>query len=223
MTIKKRPRAPTNPLEAANRKSDGDFIRDHLQPSEGWTNWTHPQTDTPYTLSLKGVPSLTDAELDACFALIEKTSGDDYRASSVGWSPSKKKAEMRSPDLRYILVSDEDGSLRGFVSLMPTWEEGEPVVYCYEIHLEDDLHGTGLAALLMGFLTTIATTIPLIEKVMLTCFVRNSKAVAFYKKLGFVKDAISPQERRLRGGKVFVPDYVIMSRKVPRTVTGEKA
>lgn len=32
MTTKKRPRAPTNPLEAANRKSDDDFIRDHLQP-----------------------------------------------------------------------------------------------------------------------------------------------------------------------------------------------
>jgi hypothetical protein len=25
--------------------------------------------------------------------------------------------------------------------MMPTHEEGEPVVYCYEIHLEDELHG----------------------------------------------------------------------------------
>lgn len=109
--------------------------------SEGWTKWTHPRTERPYTLSLKGAPSLTAAELAACFALIEKTSGGDYRASSVGWSPSKKKVEMKSPELRYILVSDEEGSLRGFVSLMPTWEEGEPVVYCYEIHLEEDLRG----------------------------------------------------------------------------------
>lgn len=76
--------------------------------------------------------------------------------------------------------------------------------------------------MLMGFLETVATTIPPIEKVMLTCFLRNTKAVAFYKKMGFVKDAISPEERRLRGGRVFVPDYVILSRKVPRTATSER-
>ncbi|ROT35043.1 hypothetical protein SODALDRAFT_76987 [Sodiomyces alkalinus F11] len=218
MTIKKRPRAPTDPLETANRQSDEDFIRNYLKPSEGWTKWAHPRTEAPYTLSLKGVPSLTTAELAACFALVEKTSSADYRASSMGWSPFKK-TEMKSPDLRYILVTDESGSLRGFTSFMPTWEEGEPVIYCYEIHLEDDLRGTGLAGLLMGFLETVAVNIPLIEKVMLTCFLRNAKAVAFYKKLGFVKDAISPQERRLRGGKLFVPDYVIMSRTISRTAT----
>jgi hypothetical protein len=48
---------------------------------------------------------------------------------------------MRSPDLRYILVKDEAGSLGGFTSLMPTWEEGQPVVYCYEIQLKQHLQG----------------------------------------------------------------------------------
>ena len=33
------------------------------------------------------------------------------------------------------------GSIRGFTSLMPTWEEGEPVVYCYEIHLKPEMRG----------------------------------------------------------------------------------
>lgn len=50
---------------------------------------------------------------------------------------------MRSPDLRYILVRDIEGEGRvgGFTSLMPTFENHEAVVYCYEIHLEDHLQG----------------------------------------------------------------------------------
>lgn len=186
---------------------------------------------------------MTHDELQACYDLVEKTSGDDYRASADGWHPKKKMVEMKSAELRYILVRDENNDLRGFTSLMPTWEDGEPVVYCYEIHLEDELHGyvvacraidrpnhhvpflraltglsssTGLAVLLMGFQEAIAQSIPIVEKVMLTCFKSNTKALAFYRKLGFVKDALSPDERRLRGGKVFVPDYLIMSRIVAR-------
>lgn len=85
---------------------------------------------------------MTEDELQACFQLIEKTSSADYHESSMGWHPGKKRAEMKSSELRYILVVDGEGKLQGFVSLMPTWEEGEPVVYCYEIHLEDELQGS---------------------------------------------------------------------------------
>lgn len=48
---------------------------------------------------------------------------------------------MKSDGLRYILVKDGDGDLRAFTSLMPCFEEGEPVVYCYEIHLKPELRG----------------------------------------------------------------------------------
>lgn len=65
----------------------------------------------------------------------------------MGWKPAQKRAEMRSPELRYILVRRRNrdgegaGEIRGFTSLMPTYEEGQPVVYCYEIHLKPDLQG----------------------------------------------------------------------------------
>jgi N-alpha-acetyltransferase 40 len=80
-------------------------------------------------------------ELESCFKLVEKTSRADYEPSSIGWKPGKKIAEMKSPELRYILVKDAAGSVQGFTSLMPTFEEGEPVVYCYEIHLGSGLRG----------------------------------------------------------------------------------
>ncbi|CCF35734.1 acetyltransferase [Colletotrichum higginsianum] len=226
---RKRRRAPTNPIETANRKSDEEFIKDHLQSSSpDWTSWTHPKTDKPYALSLKSSSALAQHELQACFDLVDRTSGADYRASKDGWRPASKMKEMRSPDLRYILVKeaaaaaavaadadgDDGGKICGFTSLMPTFEEGEAVVYCYEIHLLEELRGTGMGRLLMDHLVRVAESIPIIEKVMLTCFLANAGARAFYERLGFERDAISPVERRLRFGKVFVPDYLIMSRRV---------
>jgi ribosomal protein S18 acetylase RimI-like enzyme len=66
----------------------------------------------------------------------------------------------------------------------------------------------------MGFHETIATNLPPITKVMLTCFLSNQRALDFYRKMGFEKDSISPGTRKLRSGKTFTPDYVIMSKAV---------
>lgn len=79
--------------------------------------------------------------MEACFRLIEETSKPDYENSTTMWRPAAKRKEMQLKDLRYILVKDSAGRVRGFTSLMPTYEEGQPVVYCYEIHLKPELHG----------------------------------------------------------------------------------
>ncbi|KAI1131866.1 acyl-CoA N-acyltransferase [Nemania abortiva] len=213
----KRKRATTDPLEKVNEKSDGQFIEEHLCPSDSsWTSWTHPSTRAEYSLSLISAESLSSVDLDACYHLIEETSRADYESSTVGWKPVEKIAEMGSPALRYILVKDSEGIVRGFTSLMPTYEEGEPVVYCYEIHLKPELQRTGLGRLLMTFIESIAAHTPPIEKIMLTCFLKNQKALSFYESFGFAKDPISPEPKRLRYGREFIPDYVIMSKAVER-------
>ncbi|GAB1317366.1 hypothetical protein MFIFM68171_07576 [Madurella fahalii] len=220
----KRRRAPTNPLELANRKTDEQFMADYLEPSSSgassWvTTWMHPQSGTGYNINLACAGNLSEEELQACFSLIEQTSRKDYENSAGKWHPKKKLAEMRSPELRYILVKEKDTqAIRGFTSLMPTYEEGEPVIYCYEIHLQSELQGTGLGSLLMSFHSAVAANLPPVTKVMLTCFLSNQRGLAFYEKLGFEKDDISPGPRRLRYGKTFTPDYVIMSKMIrPKT------
>ncbi|OAQ66931.1 GNAT family acetyltransferase Nat4 [Pochonia chlamydosporia 170] len=208
----KNAKSKTNPIEEVNAKEDSLFIKDHL-PSLP-SRWTHPTSQTEYTIQLLQARSLTETQLNACFSLIEHTSRADYASSSTGWHPVAKKKEMRTPELRYILVQHE-GKVYGFTSLMPTWENGEAVVYCYEIHLRDELRGTGLGKLLMGYLGAVAESIAGVEKVMLTCFVSNESARRFYEGLGFGVDEWSPGERKLRGKRV-VPDYMIMSRRVKR-------
>jgi ribosomal protein S18 acetylase RimI-like enzyme len=54
---------------------------------------------------------------------------------------------------------------------------------------------------------------------MLTCFLSNERGLDFYKRLGFERDDISPGPRKLRFGKTFTPDYVILSKAVSRTST----
>ncbi|KAL1858781.1 N alpha-acetyl-transferase [Diaporthe australafricana] len=165
---------------------------------------------------------MTSPELDACFSLVRATSQKDYEGSSRGWNPSAKREEMRDPDLRYVLIKDSHHVVKAFTSLMPTIEEGQPVVYCYEIHLEPELRGTGLAKLLMDMLETVAYNIDVVDKVMLTVFTCNKRALDFYHKCGFARDEISPQPRALRGGKVKLPEYEILSKRVGRPlVTNE--
>lgn len=219
--IPKRKRIITDPIDRVNEKSDDQFITEHLCPSDpSWTLWTHPSTNVHYSLALIGAGRLGRADLDACYNLIEETSRADYESSTTGWTPAKKIVEMESPELRYILVRDPGGVVRGFTSLMPTYEEGEPVVYCYEIHLKPELRRTGMGRLLMSFLESVVAHTPPINKVMLTCFLSNQKALAFYKSLGFSEDPISPVPRKLRYGREFVPDFVIMSKAVAhRTVS----
>ena len=52
-----------------------------------------------------------------------------------------------------------------------------------------------------------------VEKVMLTCFIRNVKARQFYEHLGYAVDESSPADRKTRN-KVVKADYVIMSKRV---------
>ncbi|KAI1746781.1 acyl-CoA N-acyltransferase [Xylaria castorea] len=211
----KRKRAATDHIENANQKNDEKFIQEHLCPSDlSWSSWTHPNSHETYSLALISARGLDSADLDACYNLIEETSRADYEASTLGWKPAKKIAEMKSPELRYVLVKNSEGVVRGFTSLMPTYEEGEPVVYCYEIHLKPELQRTGLGRLLMSFLESVAAHTPPIKKIMLTCFLANQKALAFYRSLGFTRDPISPVPKKLRYGREFVPDYVIMSKTV---------
>ncbi|KAK7430280.1 hypothetical protein QQZ08_003255 [Neonectria magnoliae] len=215
---RKQRQKPVNPIEMANKTSDASFVEEYIKPSGSWPQWTHPRTEAVYTLSLSGPGNLCDEEMDACFSLIDETSGADYRNSSLGWHVAGKKKEMRSPDLRYILVKGADDTIKGFTSMMPTFENHEPVVYCYEIHLRAELQGTGLGTQLMGYLMDVAENVPTVKKVMLTCFVSNTSGLKFYEKLGFDKDDYSPRERKLRGGKTVVPDFVILSRRTATTV-----
>lgn len=122
---------------------------------------------------------------------------------------------MRLLDLKYLLVrAGADAHIAGFASFMPTVEDGVQVLYVYEIHLAPALRGRGVGARLMAAVEGAARRMGGVRKVMLTCFVRNARARAFYEGLGYARDPFSPEPRVLRDGRVVEEGYVILSKEV---------
>lgn len=157
--------------------------------------------------------------LDACFSLVEASSANDYKLSEMKWSASSKRKEMILPDMRYMVIRDEmqesdDGTSRaihGFVSFMTTYEDGYEVLYVYEIHLAAKFRGQGVGKVLLDMTEAIGRKIKL-EKVMLTVFKSNNRAVKWYDRMGYTVDDFSPGPRVLRNGTIKEPSYVILSK-----------
>lgn len=230
---------------------------------------------------VQSAKSLNKKDLQACVDLIESTSGDDYRASSIGWSETNKKKEMKDPEMMYLLIREgndsnkrkrasdvalypskqvkaareksatpqnhfdetcnsmsgnkendevkdrpndasnfqapcEPNPVKGFISFMFTYDdpphEDREVVYIYEIHLGVQLRGAGLGSQLITFVEHAALGRS-ITKTMLTVFKSNEGARALYERLGYSKDACSPQDRIVRK-RVIEADYIIMSKEL---------
>ena len=226
-------------VERTNKLSLAEFVKLYVSaedleyrrsPAKNPTASEHEQ-ELHYSLDIYTADSIPDTEFEACFKLIEETSSDAYKGSGWGWSPKKKMKEMRLPDMRYLILRQgskatpenienaeggtvsSTGQLLGFTSFMVTYEDGKKVIYCYEIHLSSAAQGQGLGSQLMIRLANIGRRIGL-EKVMLTVFRSNEKAVRFYYKLGFTEDEYSPPPRILRNGMVKEPDYMILSKSL---------
>ena len=126
---------------------------------------------------------------------------------------------MRLPDLKYILLRqrikdkghDAVSGLSGFLSFMLTYEDGHEVIYCYEVHFSPQLRGMGLGKRLMEMMEEVGKKAG-VEKAMLTVFKANKAAIRFYERLGYEEDEYSPRPRKLRGGVVKEPDYMILSK-----------
>lgn len=71
-------------------------------------------------------------------------------------------------------------------------DEPEQVVgYIYELQILPSWQGKGLGRVLVEYTKRIVSAYGL-DKCMLTCLKANTQAMAFYTKIGFVVDGISP-------------------------------
>ncbi|MCJ1322340.1 hypothetical protein MMC15_007688 [Xylographa vitiligo] len=201
-------------IEGVNALPLTTFASLYFPDNHSCSCYTDLQSSTSYTVSLHTSSTIPSADLSTCFDLIASTSASTYAGSSTGWHPRRKRKEMRLPDLRFFLVKrTPDSPPEGFLSFMLTYEDGEEVIYVYEVHFAEALRKRGLGRLLMGLVEEVGRKVG-VEKAMLTVFVANRGARSFYERLGYDVDEFSPEERKLRGGIVIVPDYVILSKSL---------
>jgi len=181
---------------------------------------------TTFTLALHSTATLAPTDVDALVALVEETSGADYRASSAGWHGARKREEMDDRDMRFLVVrrgSDEDeGEARssagcvagcaGFLSFALCVEGAQAVLYIYEIHLRAAARGLGVGGWLMDVAEAVGRAVG-VAKAMLTVFATNVRAEALYRRRGYSEDSISPTVHKTRKGSGR-PEYFILSKRL---------
>ena len=207
---------PLPRIETANAFSLPTFRANFLSdyPLSGAVIPDLQANGSQYAITIETPSTISPLEFTACFDLVASTSSSTYSNSSKGWSPNKKRKEMRLPDLRYLLLKQDtaaEAPVEGFISFMLTYEDGQEVIYCYEIHLTPQLCGLGIGKYLMGLMEGVGRKAG-VEKAMLTVFRENQQGLAFYEKLGYSADDFSPQPRKLRNGVIKKADYSILSK-----------
>tara|TARA_R110002003_G_scaffold97_7_gene7790 strand:- start:12779 stop:13876 length:1098 start_codon:yes stop_codon:yes gene_type:complete len=174
---------------------------------------TGGKVDTEETVQVKKTTNEMPApknplEQLTCDYLSDSEYEDIVAPSHTRASKRRKISEWPDPSMH--------GSVRGFISFMFTHDdpphENREVLYIYEIHLHERLRGGGLGSKLIKFAENAAKECG-VSKTMLTVFSNNTGARAVYEKLGYVKDACSPEDKIVRK-RVIQADYVIMSKEL---------
>ncbi|KAJ5509379.1 hypothetical protein N7527_011522 [Penicillium freii] len=122
-------------VEQTNALSIDDFIAQYVtpprqvadpgkndavdQPNPSPNQQQQDMTPTP-RVDVYSAATIPTADLDACLDLIEQTSSEAYSASPEGWSRTKKRKEMKLPDMKYLILrgtpndsSDSSGQVPG--------------------------------------------------------------------------------------------------------------
>ncbi|KAK0547654.1 N alpha-acetyl-transferase [Tilletia horrida] len=200
----------------------------HFKVKDGRTFLLSPSVHTA------SIPASVKTQV---FDLLRTNMFEMYSKSrSIEWKDEEKLEDVNHPSARLITAFEapQDGSfsppkLAGYVlfrfdaddcdsedpCVRPNQDEVE-VAYCYELQISQNAQGCGLGKLLMRILERYARFAKM-RKVVLTCFEFNTAARAFYTKIGYTPDLISPatdDEDSDEEEEEERPDYRIMSKAV---------
>ncbi|KAI0931959.1 hypothetical protein AcW2_000723 [Taiwanofungus camphoratus] len=161
--------------------------------------------DTRYELQVFTSSELSDGDKKAIWTLFEQNMHDLYVSSSFGWNEAAKRQELFHTLSRFVVVRRDETKDNGepakregpvkpivaFTMFRFDREEGENVVYCYELQVHREMRRAGLGRFLVEQLLSIGPKWGM-KKIMLTVLKTNQSARQFYKALGFELDPTSP-------------------------------
>ncbi|KAK4862483.1 hypothetical protein LT330_002616 [Penicillium expansum] len=163
-------------VEQTNALSIGDFIAQYVtppmqsgesakidaidQPLPSQDQQQHDMVPTP-RVDVYSAATISAADLEACLELIEQTSSEAYMASPAGWSRTKKRKEMKLPDMKYLILrdtpdsSDSNGQVPGEKQI-DIADKNAPSPPSKES--DDSISSSGAASLnVLGFLSFMVT------------------------------------------------------------------
>ncbi|KAH0946271.1 hypothetical protein HN011_010946 [Eciton burchellii] len=138
------------------------------------------------------------------FDIMERNMKDMYEQASWGWNADEKQAELTEETSWYLIASCNDKYL-GFSHFRFDFDNGDVVLYCYELQLEPLIRRKGLGRFMMSALESIANQNQML-KIVLTVFKHNPSAIQFFYTLGYKLDNTSPST-------LANVDYIILSKQ----------
>lgn len=148
-----------------------------------------------YTLQSFSGTEIVGKVKSRVYSILEENMQEMYIAASWGWDESAKRKEIFHPLSRFLVLLTSDGKVAAYVTFRFEWDDEDepeyPVLFLYEIQVAEEYRGRGLGTILMDHLKKIADHFEL-RKILLTVFKINTRALEFYKKVGFGIDANSP-------------------------------
>jgi ribosomal protein S18 acetylase RimI-like enzyme len=140
-----------------------------------------------------------------------------FYETHIGWKPRRKKQELSDEQHHYVLVTrTTDQELMAFLAFRFTQEDDydppESCVYVYELQVDASFRRLKLGSFLMDVAEGIAQH-QQCSRVLLTSFLDNAEANAFYARLGYTMDETSPQ-KVLSKEKAADFSYAILSKRV---------
>lgn len=146
----------------------------------------HMTMELPYSrlseirLRWKSGPSLSNTEREWMLKSVAELKGY-YEKSIMEWDEAEKQRDLRHPQQRFLIASHEMfGERMAFLSFRWDLEEGEPIMYVYELGVAEEARGNRLGFALMRYAEDLNRKL-FIESIMLTVFNNNSPAVRLYR------------------------------------------
>ncbi|KAH8404691.1 hypothetical protein KR215_007107 [Drosophila sulfurigaster] len=147
---------------------------------------------------------MDDKTLKWAFKLAEQNVGPFYKALKMGWKPKIKQSELNKNWARYLVALNQQKQPVAYTMFRFDMDDGDCVLYCYEIQISPDYRRKGLGKFMMQTLEACARHWSL-EKVMLTVLNNNDNSQKFFKSIGYITDGTSPDVMKLE-------EYQILSK-----------
>jgi len=172
-------------VDAAYQKSD------HLEELAAPFR-TFNRNDLAMTLECRTAQNSSEDERTIVFDLTKKNMQELYEKSNWGWKDKDKYMELTDEKSWYLLAKDSENKIVGISHFRFDLDFDDPVLYCYEIQLEEQVRGKGLGKFMIQILELMAFRAKM-NKIMVTVFKDNTEAVKFFTNMKYVTDETSPR------------------------------
>ncbi|XP_065339955.1 N-alpha-acetyltransferase 40 [Cloeon dipterum] len=146
------------------------------------------------TISFCKAPDMNDKLKTEVMDLMRTNMKETYAQSDWGWKEKEKSEELFDEDAWYLLANDDkNGSMVAFSHFRFDMDEGRPVLYCYELQLNESTRRKGLGRRMMQVLEMFSWQANM-EKIVLTILKNNPDAKAFFSAMKYELDETSPED-----------------------------